>query len=91
MTQATSQASKRLPFRLQPFPYIVPPCDAELEQVYEDENFMAFNKPAGLLTVPGVNPANRDSVWARLTDAGREPIIIHRLDFESCPHRPTLF
>ncbi|MFP9098565.1 pseudouridine synthase [Flavobacterium sp. RHBU_24] len=51
-----------------------------LEVVFEDDNFVVVNKPAELLSVPGINIS--DSVYSRLKDrfGGIEPMIIHRLD-----------
>ncbi len=51
-----------------------------LEIVFEDDNFVVVNKPAELLSVPGINI--QDSVYTRLKErfAGIEPMIIHRLD-----------
>ena len=51
-----------------------------LEVVFEDDSFVVVNKPAELLSVPGINI--RDSVYSRLKDrfGGIEPMIIHRLD-----------
>ena len=51
-----------------------------LEIVFEDDNFVVVNKPAELLSVPGINI--KDSVYTRLKErfAGIEPMIIHRLD-----------
>ncbi|KAF2519630.1 RluA family pseudouridine synthase [Flavobacterium salilacus subsp. salilacus] len=52
----------------------------KLEIVYEDDSLIVVNKPAELLSVPGINI--QDSVHTRLkalfTDI--EPLIIHRLD-----------
>jgi tRNA pseudouridine32 synthase / 23S rRNA pseudouridine746 synthase len=52
----------------------------KLEIVFEDDNFVVVNKPAELLSVPGINIT--DSVYLRLKErfAGIEPMIIHRLD-----------
>jgi len=52
----------------------------KLETVYEDDSFIVVNKPAELLSVPGI--AIQDSVYTRLKSAfgGIEPLIIHRLD-----------
>ncbi len=52
----------------------------ELKIVYEDDSFVVVNKPADLLSVPGIQIY--DSVYARLKSAfgGIEPLIIHRLD-----------
>ncbi|MCW4468476.1 pseudouridine synthase [Flavobacterium sp. MFBS3-15] len=55
----------------------------ELEIVYEDESFVVVNKPAELLSVPGIQVY--DSVYARLKGmwGGIEPLIIHRLDMST--------
>ncbi|MFP9115249.1 pseudouridine synthase [Flavobacterium sp. RHBU_3] len=52
----------------------------QLEIVYEDEHFVVVNKPAELLSVPGI--LVQDSVYTRLkyTWGDTEPLIIHRLD-----------
>ena len=52
----------------------------KLEIVYEDDSFVVVNKPAELLSVPGINIY--DSVYSRLKDTFTdiEPLIIHRLD-----------
>lgn len=71
------------PFRLQPRPYIVPPCAAELEVLATDTHYVVVNKPPGLLSVPGRDPRNRDSVYARLLEQGLDPVIVHRLDLET--------
>lgn len=55
-------------------------ADKKFEIVYEDESFVVVNKPAGMLSVPGINI--RDSVIARLKSMLNdvEPLVIHRLD-----------
>jgi tRNA pseudouridine32 synthase/23S rRNA pseudouridine746 synthase len=52
----------------------------QLEIVYEDDSFVVVNKPAELLSVPGIQI--QDSVYTRLKSAfvNIEPLIIHRLD-----------
>lgn len=52
----------------------------KLEIIYEDDSFVVVNKPAELLSVPGIQI--RDSVYTRLqyAFANIEPLIIHRLD-----------
>jgi tRNA pseudouridine32 synthase/23S rRNA pseudouridine746 synthase len=52
----------------------------KLEIIYEDDNLVVVNKPAELLSVPGINII--DSVYARLKFSWKtiEPLIIHRLD-----------
>ena len=54
--------------------------DKKLEIIYEDDSFVVVNKPADLLSVPGI--AVQDSVYTRLRAqwGGVEPLIIHRLD-----------
>lgn len=49
--------------------------------LFEDEQFVAVEKPAGLLSVPGLEI--EDSVLTRLRDrwnSNIEPLIVHRLD-----------
>lgn len=57
-----------------------PGKDKKLEIVYEDDSFVVVNKPAELLSVPGI--AINDSVYTRLKYLWKdvEPLIIHRLD-----------
>lgn len=52
----------------------------ELKIIYEDDSFVVVNKPAELLSVPGI--LIHDSVYTRLKYMfnGIEPLIIHRLD-----------
>lgn len=71
------------PFRLQPKPYIVPPCVADVDILTTDPHFVVVHKPAGLLSVPGRDPRNRDSVLSRLQAQGLDPVIVHRLDLET--------
>ncbi|SMC80078.1 RluA family pseudouridine synthase [Moheibacter sediminis] len=54
----------------------------ELKIVYEDDSFIIVNKPAELLSVPGIEI--HDSVYTRLQDIlDVEPLIIHRLDMST--------
>lgn len=62
-------------------PFLLNPGEGkQLETVYEDDYFVVVNKPAELLSVPGI--AVHDSVYTRLKYAfgNIEPLIIHRLD-----------
>ncbi|WP_116787043.1 RluA family pseudouridine synthase [Flavobacterium psychrotrophum] len=62
-------------------PFLLNPGEGkELKIVYEDDSFVVVNKPAELLSVPGITV--HDSVYARLKLAfgNIEPLIIHRLD-----------
>lgn len=57
-------------------------ADKELKIVYEDESFIIVNKPAELLSVPGIEI--QDSVYTRLQDFLEvEPLIVHRLDMST--------
>lgn len=55
----------------------------KLEIVFEDGSFIVVNKPAELLSVPGI--AVNDSVYSRLKAmlVDIEPLIIHRLDMST--------
>lgn len=55
----------------------------KLEIVYEDDSFVVVNKPAELLSVPGIQV--QDSVYTRLQAMLHtiEPLIIHRLDMST--------
>ncbi|MBO9204795.1 RluA family pseudouridine synthase [Niastella sp. MAH-29] len=61
----------------------VPHERRELEIIYEDESLVVVNKPAGLLSVPGVEI--KESVYSRLKEllGATEPLIIHRLDMDT--------
>lgn len=62
-------------------PFLLNPGEGkQLQTVYEDDYFVVVNKPAELLSVPGI--AVHDSVYTRLKYAfgNIEPLIIHRLD-----------
>lgn len=54
--------------------------DTIIDIVYQDDDFIVVNKPAGLRSVPGVNV--QDSVYTRVKGLLKnvEPLIIHRLD-----------
>jgi len=55
----------------------------QIEIVYEDDSFLIVNKPAELLSVPGIEI--QDSVYTRLQEILNpvEPLIIHRLDMST--------
>lgn len=56
----------------------------DLEIIFEDEDLMVINKPAELLSVPGIQV--KDSVQTRILERYpdlQEPIIIHRLDMST--------
>ena len=67
----------------QPKPYIVPPCDKEIDILYQDDDVLLINKPAGLLSVPGRHPLNKDSINTRLLTLFPQMGMAHRLDLDT--------
>jgi len=43
-----------------------PPTLPWLEILYQDKDIIVIDKPSGLLSIPGRNPAHRNSVYARI-------------------------
>lgn len=62
---------------------VLPKCQDEIEILHHENFFLVINKPAGLLSVPGRNPANHDSVLTRLAVSYPDSAIVHRLDFDT--------
>lgn len=63
-----------------------PPVDAPLSIVLRTPRLVVVDKPAGLLSVPGLGPANQDCVPARLRamiPQASGPLTVHRLDMET--------
>lgn len=48
--------------------------------LFEDDCLVVFDKPSGLLSVPGIGPQKRDSLATRAADAVSGARIVHRLD-----------
>ena len=48
--------------------------------VHRDERWIAIDKPAGLLSVPGRGPDKQDCAWSRLCSLHPEALVVHRLD-----------
>lgn len=63
--------------------FIVPYCDRPVRIVFADAHLVVVDKPYGLLSVPGRDPANRDCVPSRLLAEFGELRIVHRLDFDT--------
>ncbi|MCD7058610.1 RluA family pseudouridine synthase [Pelagibacterium xiamenense] len=57
-----------------------PPTDPWLSILYEDEAIIVCDKPSGLLSVPGKDPALFDSLQSRILDAYPGAGTVHRLD-----------
>ncbi|MBB1059690.1 RluA family pseudouridine synthase [Marilutibacter spongiae] len=52
----------------------------DIEVVHDDAHLMVVEKPAGLLSVPGRLPENRDCVTSRLQRSHADVLTVHRLD-----------
>ncbi|MFP1132770.1 pseudouridine synthase [Asticcacaulis sp.] len=48
--------------------------------LYADDSVLVFDKPAGLLSVPGRLPENKDSLALRVQALWPDALIVHRLD-----------
>ncbi|SDG57554.1 RluA family pseudouridine synthase [Pelagibacterium luteolum] len=57
-----------------------PPIDPWLDIIHEDDDIVVFNKPSGLLSVPGKDPALADSLQTRAVARFPGAGTIHRLD-----------
>lgn len=55
----------------------LPPAPAPL---YQDEHLLVFDKPAGLLSVPGRGEAQRDSLASRVQAWDPQARVVHRID-----------
>lgn len=53
---------------------------AGLSLIHADEHLLVFDKPAGLLAVPGRGPENQDCLSARAQARYPDALIVHRLD-----------
>jgi tRNA pseudouridine32 synthase/23S rRNA pseudouridine746 synthase len=60
--------------------FIAPPCDEQIEILYQDGCILVINKPSGLLSLSGKNPLNNDSVHYRLAQLFPDVRLLHRLD-----------
>lgn len=60
--------------------FVYTPPSAPLQTLYEDEDLIAIDKPAGLLSVMGRLPEHQDSVYLRILQHYPEAKVIHRLD-----------
>lgn len=48
--------------------------------IYADDTLLVFDKPGGLLAVPGRGPDKQDCLSARAQAAWRDALVVHRLD-----------
>ncbi len=56
------------------------PADAPLALVHADNSLLVFNKPAGLLSVPGRGADKQDCLSARAQAQYPDALVVHRLD-----------
>ena len=54
-----------------------------MELIYQDEFFVAVNKPTSLLTVPGRGPDKQDCLYHRLLEEIPDALVVHRLDMDT--------
>jgi tRNA pseudouridine32 synthase/23S rRNA pseudouridine746 synthase len=57
-----------------------PPTDPWIDVVHEEADFVVVNKPSGLLSVPGKDPALADSLQRRAEARWPTAGMVHRLD-----------
>lgn len=57
-----------------------PPTEPWLETIYKDKDMIVFNKPAGILSVPGRDIERHDSMYSRLLEKHPNSHTVHRLD-----------
>lgn len=55
----------------------------DFEVIYADRRLLVLDKPPGLLSVPGIGPANQDCLARRAAAAHPGARIVHRLDRET--------
>lgn len=61
-------------------PIYNPPLDPYVSLLHRDADFLVFDKPSGLLSVPGRHPALQDSLLTRVQKEFPQALIVHRLD-----------
>ncbi|HAA59044.1 MAG TPA: RNA pseudouridine synthase [Myxococcales bacterium] len=61
--------------------YLAPPCEEEVTILYQDDDILVVDKPAGLLSMPGPDPQyESDNLVRRLQEDFEEIRLVHRLD-----------
>lgn len=64
-------------------PFTYKPPKGPIEVLFCDADLCVVNKPAGLLSVPGRDPAHHDSLASRLQADMPEITVVHRLDMDT--------
>ncbi|WP_299492475.1 bifunctional tRNA pseudouridine(32) synthase/23S rRNA pseudouridine(746) synthase RluA [uncultured Shewanella sp.] len=57
-----------------------PPTSPWLTIIHQDKDIIVLDKPSGLLSVPGRDPAHSDSIYSRVLNDHPNAQIVHRLD-----------
>jgi tRNA pseudouridine32 synthase / 23S rRNA pseudouridine746 synthase len=60
-----------------------PPTEPWLDVLHIDKDMVVLNKPSGLLSVPGRDPAQHDSAFARVLAQHPLAQLVHRLDMDT--------
>lgn len=60
--------------------FIVPYCAEAIRYLHRDDDLLIVSKPAGLLSVPGRHPDNKDCLISRINENYPNATIVHRLD-----------
>ena len=55
----------------------------DFDLIYEDNALLVFNKPSGLLSVPGKGPEKADCLRTRVQKVYPEALTVHRLDMST--------
>ena len=59
------------------------PLGLPFELIFEDSALLVFNKPSGLLSVPGKGPEKADCLRTRVQQVYPEALTVHRLDMST--------
>ena len=62
------------------FPVYNPPMEPYISVIHRDADILVLDKPSGLLSVPGRDPALSDSLATRVQKQFPQALMIHRLD-----------
>jgi tRNA pseudouridine32 synthase/23S rRNA pseudouridine746 synthase len=74
------EAAGSFPGRLTLDDAYAPPTEPWLDILYHDKDIVVLNKPAGLLSTPGRDPARQDSALLRVRAQFGWAELVHRLD-----------
>ena len=80
--KTNSNLDNQIEHAMNPLPVLDyhPPIDPWLDVLYQDDDIIALNKPAGLLSNPGRLPEHNDSIYSRVRRDYPDSHIVHRLD-----------